>query len=140
MAEGNKILGKVAFVDKGAYNAGARYDLFNFVTTEDSCYLSLKDGNTGHPVTDTDWWKCLANGKQATEAAKKALAEATRAGNAADNLYGAAQSANEAAVRAGNAANDADTAKTEARQAAGRADTITGEASRKIVQSVSVTG
>lgn len=126
MAEGNKILGKVAFVDKGAYNAGARYDLFNFVTTEDSCYLSLKDGNTGHPVTDTDWWKCLANGKPATEAAKKALAEATRAGNAADNLYGAAQSA--------NAANDADTAKTEARQAAGRADTITGEASRKIVE------
>lgn len=78
MAEGNKILGKVAFVDKGAYNAGARYDLFNFVTTEDSCYLSLKDGNTGHPVTDTAWWKCIANGKSATEAAKKALAEATR--------------------------------------------------------------
>ena len=57
MAEGNKILGKVAFVDKGAYNAATRYDFFNFVTTEDSCYLSLKDNNTGHPVTDTAWWK-----------------------------------------------------------------------------------
>lgn len=77
MAEGNKILGKVAFVDKGVYNAATRYDFFNFVTTEDSCYLSLKDSNTGHPVTDTAWWKCIANGKPATEAAKKALAEAT---------------------------------------------------------------
>ena len=46
MAEGNKILGKVAFVDKGAYNAATRYDFFNFVTTEDSCYLSLADNNT----------------------------------------------------------------------------------------------
>lgn len=134
MAEGNKILGKVAFVDKGAYNTGTGYDLFNFVTTEDSCYLSVADNNTGHPVTDTAWWKCIANGKPATEAAKKALAEATRAGNAADNLYGAAQSANEAATRAGNAANDADTAKTEAHQAAGRADVITSEASQKIVE------
>lgn len=113
MAEGNKILGKVAFVDKGAHNVATRYDFFNFVTTEDSCYLSLADNNTGHPVTDTAWWKCIANGKPATEAAKKALAEATRAGNAA---------------------NDADTAKTEAHQAAGRADTITSEASQKIVE------
>lgn len=134
MATGEINLGQVAFVDKGAYATGTTYKRFNFVVTDDSCYLSLKDNNIGHPVTDTAWWKCLANGKPATEAARKALAEATRAGNAADNLYGAAQSANEAATRAANAANDADTAKTEALQAVGRADTVTGEASQKIVE------
>ena len=88
MAEGNKILGKVAFVDKGVYNAATRYDFFNFVTTEDSCYLSLKDSNTGHPVTDTAWWKCLANGKQATEAAREALNQAAEAGKCAGNRVG----------------------------------------------------
>lgn len=134
MAEGNKILGKVAFVDKGSYNTATSYGFFNFVTTEDSCYLSLKDSNVGHPVTDAAWWKCIANGKPATEAAKKALAEATRAGNAADNLYSAAQSANEAATRAGNSANTADNAKNLAEQAAGRADTVIGEATLKIVE------
>lgn len=134
MATGEINLGQVAFVDKGSYSAGTKYKRFNFVTTDDSCYLSLKDDNTGHPVTDNAWWKCIADGKPATEAARKALAEATRAGNAADNLYGAAQSANEAAAQASNAANAADIAKTEARQAAGRAETVTGEASKKIVE------
>ena len=73
MAEGNKILGKVAFVDKGVYNTAVSYDTFNFVTTDDSCYLSIQDKNTCHPVTDSTWWKCIANGKPATEATKKAL-------------------------------------------------------------------
>lgn len=114
MTEGNKILGKVAFVDKGDYKSATRYDFFNFVTTEDSCYLSLKDNNTGHPVTDTAWWKCLANGKQATEAAREAL---TRANEAAQG----ASLANAAAVRAGNAATKAD-------QATGAVETIMEEA------------
>lgn len=103
-------LGQVAFVDKGNYAAGSTYKRFNFITTDDSCYLSLKDGNTGHPVTDTAWWKCLANGKQATEAAREAL---TRANEAAQG----ASLANAAAVRAGNAATKADQAATGAETA-----------------------
>lgn len=114
MAEGNKILGKVAFVDKGAYNAATGYDFFNFVTTEDSCYLSLKDDNVGHPVTDAAWWKCLANGKQATAAAVEALKRATEATQSAGL-------ANAAAVRAGNAATKAD-------QAVANVETIIEEA------------
>lgn len=127
-------LGKIAFTDKGAYSNTVKYGRFDFVVTEDSCYLSIKDENNGHPVTDTAWWRCLARGTQATEAAKKALLEATRASNAADNLIGAATTAEQAATRANVSANDADIAKAAAEQATIRADTISGEASKKIVE------
>ena len=73
MAEGDLRLGKVAFVDKGVYSATTTYNTFDFVVTEDSCYLCVKDSNKGHDLTDTAWWKCLANGKPATEASKRAL-------------------------------------------------------------------
>lgn len=76
MAGGTIDLGAVGFVDKGTYSATVTYKLFNFVVTEDSCYLSLKDNNTGHAVTDAAWWRCIAKGAQATSAAAKAL-EAT---------------------------------------------------------------
>ncbi len=64
-------LGKVAFTDAGSYNAGKTYKRFDFVDTEDSSYLSLQDNNKGHAITETAWWKCLARGTKATEAAKK---------------------------------------------------------------------
>nr|DAT70001.1 MAG TPA: hypothetical protein [Caudoviricetes sp.] len=134
MAGGVINLGQVAFVDKDVYSSSVTYKRFNFIVTDDSCYLSLKDGNIGHALTDTSWWKCIANGKQATEAAKKALLEATRASNAADNLIGAATTAEQAATRANVSANDADIAKAAAEQATIRADTISGEASKKIVE------
>lgn len=97
MAEGDLRLGKVAFVDKGTYSASTTYNTFNFVVTEDSCYLCVKDANKGHDLTDTAWWKCLANGKPATEATKRALvviADAVEKTTLANN----------AAVRAGSAA------------------------------------
>ena len=68
------VLGKVAFVDKGVYATASTYNTFDFVVTDDSCYLCVKDGNKNHPLTDTAWWKCIARGTQATEAAKTALA------------------------------------------------------------------
>lgn len=127
-------LGKVAFTDKGNYSNTVKYARLDFIVTDDSCYLSLKDENTGHALTDAIWWRCIAKGSQATEAAKKALLEATRASNAADNLIGAATTAEQAATRANASANGADTAKTAAEQATIRADTISGEASKKIVE------
>ena len=72
MAEGNIRLGKVAFVDKGTYSAATTYNTFDFITTDDSCYLCIKDGNKGHALTETTWWKCIARGTTATAAAKKA--------------------------------------------------------------------
>lgn len=100
MAGGTINLGQVAFVDKGAYSSTATYKKFNFVTTEDSCYLSLKDDNVGHAVTELTWWKCLAKGTQATDAAKKALSAADKASQEASN-------ANSASVRAGTSALEA---------------------------------
>lgn len=97
MAGGVINLGQVAFVDKGIYSSTATYKRFNFVVTDDSCYLSLKDSNKGHDLTDTEWWKCLANGKPATEAARKALAATAEA-------IEKTTLANNAAVRAGSAA------------------------------------
>lgn len=105
------VLGKVAFVDKGVYSAANTYNTFDFVVTEDSCFLCVKDGNKGNALTATAWWKCLAKGSQATEAARKALeamnncndvitrAEAVivRAGKAETNANAAASNANTAA-------------------------------------------
>lgn len=118
MAEGNKILGKVAFRDKGTYNTATPYSIFNYIVTEDSCYLSLKDNNTGHPVIDTAWWKCLANGKQATAAAREALSKASEAAQAASNATSAAIKAGSAATKADQATTDAETATEEALMAA----------------------
>ena len=97
MAEGDLRLGKVAFVDKGTYSTATTYNTFDFVTTEDSCYLCVKDANKGHELTETAWWKCIANGKTATEATKKALV-------ATADAVEKSTLANNAAIRAGSAA------------------------------------
>ena len=94
------VLGKVAFVDKGVYATASTYNTFDFVVTDDSCYLCVKDGNKNHPLTDTAWWKCIARGTQATEAAKTALAEANKAIEATRNAISAAGLANAKAVEA----------------------------------------
>ena len=95
------VLGKVAFVDKGVYATASTYNTFDFVVTDDSCYLCVKDGNKNHPLTDTAWWKCIARGTQATEAAKTALAEANKAIEATRNAISAAGLANAKALEAG---------------------------------------
>ena len=71
MAEYN--LGRVAFVDKGAYSIEETYSKWDFVTTVDSTYLFI--GTTpqiGKPVTDTNFWKCIENGKHSKLAAAAA--------------------------------------------------------------------
>ena len=105
------VLGKVAFVDKGVYATASTYNTFDFVVTDDSCYLCVKDGNKNHPLTDTAWWKCIARGTQATEAARTALAEAleaTRNALSAAGLANAnAREAKRQADLAGQASDDA---------------------------------
>lgn len=99
------VLGKVAFVDKGVYATASTYNTFDFVVTDDSCYLCVKDGNKNHPLTDTAWWKCIARGTQATEAAKTALAEANKAIEATRNAISAAVWLNAKALEAGKQAD-----------------------------------
>lgn len=122
----NKIpLGKVAFTDAGTYNAEKTYDRFDFVNTDDSCYLSLQDNNNGHAVSETDWWKCLARGTTATAAAKianEAAALANEKATAADTAAG----------RVNSAITQANTAATAAQQQAAAAQAATEEATDKI--------
>lgn len=46
---------------KGTYNAATVYGNANVVQdpTGMSVYRSLKSGNTGHPLTDQQWWFCI---------------------------------------------------------------------------------
>ena len=90
MAETN--LGRVMPVDKGAYNAATTYQKLDMVHTSDSTYVSKVDNNVGHAVTDTDYWTCYADGKQATAAA----ATANDAADLANQKAGVAQAAADA--------------------------------------------
>ncbi len=118
------LLGKVAFTDAGTYAAGTTYDRFDFIVTDDSCYLSVKEENKGHALTDTAWWKCIARGTQATEAAKTALAEANKAIEATRNAISAAGLANAKALEAGKQADLAGRASGEALSAAAEAEAM----------------
>lgn len=120
-------LGKVAFTDAGSYNAEKTYKRFDFIDTEDSSYLSLQGNNKGHAVTETAWWKCLARGTKATEAAKKASEAAALANEKA-------VAADTAAGRANNAITEANTAATNAKQQAVAAEEAAAEATDSVAE------
>ena len=85
MATETKIA-RVAFMDRGVYSAATEYNKWDFVTTVDSTYLYIGETPAaGKPVTDTAYWKCIADGKQATVAAGLANNAATTANTAAQN-------------------------------------------------------
>jgi len=73
MAEIN--LGRVAFLDRGVYSPTESYNKWDFVTTVDSCYLYINtEPSIGEPITNTAYWKCIADGKPSTLAAAAAAA------------------------------------------------------------------
>lgn len=123
MQQGSIDLGKVAISPKGAYLAAATYERLDCVTAGNGTYLSLKDGNKGHAVSETAWWLCLVTGQQAVEAAQNALDKAnsahTAAGNANDKAAAAsaaAQAANAVIAQAESAVEDAQDAAEQCRQ------------------------
>lgn len=68
------LMGYVGFVEvPGGYQSAYNYRKLNYITTDDSCYLSKVNNNLGNPLTDTTKWLCIANGKPATAAAAQAL-------------------------------------------------------------------
>lgn len=103
-------LGKVAFTDKGSYSSTVKYARLDFIVTDDSCYLSLKDENTGHAITETAWWRCIAKGSQATEAAVKALDATNKALEAVKKAEAAVVQATQQAANANSAAGSANAA------------------------------
>lgn len=78
-------LGKVGLTPKNTYSAGTTYERLDLVTDGDSSYVSLRDNNVGHPVTDRNWWQVSASGASATAAGLRADASAQRADEAAAN-------------------------------------------------------
>lgn len=109
-------LGKVAICPKGAYAATATYERLDVVSANNSSYVSLKNGNTNHALTDTAWWLCLVDGSDAKKQAENALLQANNAHTMAERAEANAKSAQEAAE--------------EARQAAQRVNEVSDEATK----------
>lgn len=84
-------LGRVMPIDKGQYSSSTTYAKLDLVHTADSTYVSKVNNNTGHAVTDTDYWQCYADGKPATTAAAAANAAAAAANAAAEAAEEAAE-------------------------------------------------
>lgn len=132
MAQHQIILGKVALLDRGAYDSEATYAKLDMVTTGVSAFYSKQDGNTGNALPTTiaeaeasEWWGYLANGDLAATAAETAETQAAAA-------EAAAKTANAAATKAATATttltNTADEATTKANAAAKTADAAAANA------------
>lgn len=76
-------LGRVMPIDRGEFSSSTTYAKLDLVHTADSTYVSKVNNNTGHAVTDTNYWQCYADGKPATAAAATANAAAAAATAAA---------------------------------------------------------
>lgn len=78
-------------IDTGEYSSTKTYSKLDLVHTADSSYVSKVNDNIGHDVTDTNYWQCYADGKQATKAAASATVAATAATEAARTAEKAAE-------------------------------------------------
>lgn len=110
-------LGKVAIAPKGDYNSNTTYERLDLVKANNSGYVSIKDGNKGHAVTDTTWWMCVVDGSEAQAQAQAASQAAANALQMANNANAAAGNANTQAASASaatSAANAAASAATDA--------------------------
>ena len=71
-------LGKIGFTDAGTVDKEHPFDeqhpyrRFDFITDEDSCYLSLVDNNVG-TYLDPLRWRCIANGNRLLKQLAKLL-------------------------------------------------------------------
>lgn len=66
-----RIIGKVFPQMKGEYDSNYNYEILDEVQQATAMYRSKRNGNIGHPVTDTDWWtKTFDAGVAIDEASK----------------------------------------------------------------------
>ena len=79
MTEVTELLGSTGVVPAGDYSPEKTYDFLNMVYAAPSVYVSRQNNNTGHPVTDTDWWMLSIDVKAALDAAATALEAAAAA-------------------------------------------------------------
>lgn len=77
-------LGRVGLVNKGAYSSSATYTKNDFVSDgNNSLYMSLQANNTGHALSEAEWWFKFFDGTAANTAAATASAAAQAALEAA---------------------------------------------------------
>lgn len=144
------LLGRVAYVNKGAYDGAATYNKKDVVTWKNSTYYCKQDSTTGQePNGETDYWGVMVDGQAAYDAATTAQGAAQTATTAADKANTQALAAEQAATRANmasaklNAALDkvteaainANGSAESAKSAAARAQTAAehGEAMNKLM-------
>jgi surface protein len=53
----SEIKSKIGLTPKGAYSSAATYDYLDYVSSTDGIYTSKQASNTGHALTETDWWE-----------------------------------------------------------------------------------
>lgn len=77
-------LGRVGLVNKGGYSSATTYTKNDFVSDgNNSLYFSLQDNNTGHALSEAEWWFKFFDGTAANTAAATAAAAAQSATEAA---------------------------------------------------------
>lgn len=77
-------LGRVGLVNRKVYSSSATYKENDFVSDgKNSLYLSLKGDNTGHALSEAEWWFKFFDGTAANTATANATAAAQAATEAA---------------------------------------------------------
>ena len=127
-----EIKAKIGLNPCGAYDGTREYSFLDTTESSSGTYMSLKDNNKGHEVTDTTWWECIIDltgvnkaKDDANTAASNADAATSKANTAATSANNATASANTATQTANTAASNANAATKSATDAAASATAAT---------------
>ncbi|MCR5818694.1 MAG: hypothetical protein K6F89_06325 [Prevotella sp.] len=71
-------ISKILALSKGTYSSTQTYDILDFVQSGSAIYQSKKPNNTGHAVTDTEWWQLHYDLGEAIAAATSVNSPATQ--------------------------------------------------------------
>ena len=123
-----EIKAKIGLNPCGAYDGTREYSFLDTTEASSGTYLSLKDNNKGHEVTDTSWWECIIYLTGVNNATATANTAASNADNKAALADASSQKADTSAANADTATANANTATQTANTAASNANAATKSA------------
>lgn len=123
-----EIKAKIGLNPCGAYDGTREYSFLDTTEASSGTYMSLKDNNKGHEVTDTSWWECIIDLTGVNKAKDDANTAASNADNKAALADASSQKADTSAANADTATANANTATQTANTAASNANTATDKA------------
>ena len=123
-----EIKAKIGLNPCGAYDGTREYSFLDTTEAISGTYMSLKDNNKGHEVTDTSWWECIIDLTGVNKAKDDANTAASNADNKAALANTAIENANTATDSANTAASNADSATAKANTATANCETAASEA------------